>query len=252
MTPDLRASFFNQNWLRVQNGSGEAIPPHAVMRISEGSLSSGSAIITVAKPSTANLSKRHLVNGPFSIAAASTSEGVATFLGEGGAVMVTGTPTLGSTCGPVNGQWHVSSSGSGFTIIGTTTATSGGNTVILAQQGETPSAFFRGVVDGEINKGSTGSVKRYQPGTSTLTSPLITDTVTSDLSKVADGKLVHYAFNGNVLYITAVEKTETAVIQDFGLNSGATAVEADIITAQLETTSSSSTTGKIAVDECEE
>ena len=65
--------------------------------------------------------------------------------------------------------------------------------------------FHRGVTNGTNTKGSFGNVDRYQAGTTTLTSPLVTDVVYNDFATVATAKKVAYLKDGAKFYIIAAE-----------------------------------------------
>ena len=196
---DRSAPFFRKGWVRVQNGSGEEIPPHAVMRISSGDIVDGEMVIVVGKPDTADLGKKHLVNGPFLIGIDPTDEGYATFLTDGGPVMVSGSPSTGDEWGPVDGQWHIATGGSGFHIIGGS-GTSAGNSIILAQQDKSEGSFefHRGVTDGAITKGTSGTVSRYTEGTTSDSGT--NDTVQNEIANIGSGKVIYYVKSGSNYY----------------------------------------------------
>ena len=196
---DPLAPFFRRGWVRVLNGSGVEIPSHAVMRITGGSFVDNEMVITVAQPNTANLGNKHLVNGPFLIGSRSNDEGYATFLSDGGPVIVSGSPSAGDEWGPVDGQWYIATGGTGFHIIGGSGA-SGGNTVTLAQQDLAADSleFHRGLTDAAINKGSSGTVSRYTAGTTSDSGT--NDTVVNEIANIAISKKIYYIKSGANYY----------------------------------------------------
>lgn len=195
---DPLAPFFRRGWVRVKNGSSEEIPAHAVLRIISGTFTDNEMVLTVGKPNTAGLGKKHLVNGPFQIGASSTSEQPATFLSDGGPVMVSGSPSVGSEWGPVDGQWYIATGGVGFQIVGAAGSTSGGNTVCIAQQDSTTFEFHRGITDAAITKGSSGTVSRYTAGTTSDSG--INDTVSNEIASIAISKKIYYIKSGGTFY----------------------------------------------------
>lgn len=72
--------------------------------------------------------------------------------------------------------------------------------VELAPQGL---EIHRGITLGVLNKGSSASVTRYLPGTTTDSG--ITDTVNNELANVGSGKVIYYARDGANLYVFAAE-----------------------------------------------
>lgn len=66
-----------------------------------------------------------------------------------------------------------------------------------------PPKLHRGVTDGAIAKGASGTVSRYTPGTTTDSGT--NDTMYNELIDVGSGKVVHYMRNGDKLYMIAVE-----------------------------------------------
>ena len=114
------------------NGSGEAIPSHAVMRITNWSAASGRRIYNVAKPDS-TYRWRYLVNNFGTVAIGANGKG--RFLSEGGLVYInSGTPALNEIWRPTASQWYLTQHGPGFLVNGAGTATSGGVTVIDAAQ----------------------------------------------------------------------------------------------------------------------
>lgn len=105
--------------------------------------------------------------------------------------------------------------------------------------------IYRGITAAGITKGAAGNVTRYKPGTTEASS--FTDSVISEHSTILTGKKVSYFKDGDNLYILSVEKTEVAVVVDFRLKSGNTQVEAQTVTVQLETTTASAWSDKIAL-----
>lgn len=65
--------------------------------------------------------------------------------------------------------------------------------------------IYRGRTSGRINKGDSGSVTRFIAGTSTPDDPPQTDNVYNDYIDIGDDKIVHYAPDGDRLYLFAVE-----------------------------------------------
>lgn len=195
MIPDFRAPFFRLSWVRVLNGSGEVIPPHAVMRIISGSITDEEMVFQVGQPETASLDQVHLVNGPGQI----YNDGWATFLADGGIAKVSGTPSINDEIGPSNASWALASGGSGFKVVGDPT-TSNGIDVVLAVQVATPSSFefHRGVTDGAISKGGSGTVSRYNAGTTTDSG--IDDTVNNEIANIGAGKVIYYVLSGGNYY----------------------------------------------------
>src|SRR5262245_11575096 len=129
----IRTPFFRKGWVRYINGSGETIPAHAVMRITNWDLVNGEVVYNVAKPDS-TYRWRYLVNGPISVGSDSTHEGYGTFLGDGGLVYCSGTPAVNQMWYPTPSQWYLSQHGPGFLVAGANTETSGGVTVLCAVQ----------------------------------------------------------------------------------------------------------------------
>lgn len=137
---DFRAPFFRKNWVRFVNSAGETIPSHAIMRVTNCTVTNGEMIYTVAKPD-GTYRWRYLVNSCIAVGSGSAHEGWGTFLDEGGpAYYSSGTPALNEMWGPTSGQWYLTQHRPGFLISGAGTSTSGGVNVLFTKQ----------VVPGEI------------------------------------------------------------------------------------------------------
>jgi hypothetical protein len=65
--------------------------------------------------------------------------------------------------------------------------------------------FHRGVTQGALNKGSSATVHRYDPGTTTLASPTQADTVYNDSANIATNKKIGYLQNGDKMYVVVAE-----------------------------------------------
>lgn len=134
ISADLRRALFHKWPIRVRNSSGVVAPPGACMRIASAVAVDGELVFTCAKPN-ATQQNRYLVNGPFEIGTGSSDEGIASALADPGYVMYdTGSPAVNEEWGPEDGEWALTTSGTGFTISGGTT-TLAGNTVVSAVQG---------------------------------------------------------------------------------------------------------------------
>jgi hypothetical protein len=130
----LRSPFFRKPWVRFLNGAGEAIPPFAVMRITNWTISNGERIYNIAKPD-ATFRWRYLVNGPIAVGSDATHEGWGTFLSEGGLVYFgSGTPAEGEHWGVTSGQWYLTQHRPGFKVSGAGTYTFNSKTMLDAVQ----------------------------------------------------------------------------------------------------------------------
>jgi len=132
---DLRWVMVRDRWpLRVKNASGEAIPPHSVLRVTNWSNSNNEILYTVAKPD-ATYRWQYLVSGPFEIGSGSANEGLATFLSSGALVYFnSGTPAYGQRWGPTPSQWYLTQHGPGFHVQGANTTTFNSKNLLVAVQ----------------------------------------------------------------------------------------------------------------------
>ena len=132
---DHRWTMVRDRWpLRVKNSSGETIPPHSVLRITNWSNSNNEVLYTVAKPD-ATYRWQYLVSGPFAIGSGSSDEGLASFLSNGGPVYYnSGTPAYGERWGPTSGQWYLTQHRPGFHVQGATTTSFNSKNILVATQ----------------------------------------------------------------------------------------------------------------------
>lgn len=132
---DLRWQMVRDRWpLRVKNSSGEVIPPHSVLRVTNWANSDNEILYTVAKPD-ATYRWQYLVSGPFAIGAGSSAEGLATFLSSGGLVYYnSGTPAYGERWGPTASQWYLTQHRPGFHVQGAGTTTFNSKNLLCAVQ----------------------------------------------------------------------------------------------------------------------
>lgn len=156
---DLRWQMLRDRWpIRFKNPTGEEIPPYAVMKVSNWTESDNEILCSVSKPDT-TFQRRYLVNGPFAVGTGSDNEGVASFLGRGGPVYISGTPTDNEEWGATSGQWYLSQHRPGFIISGSNTETHNGKTIALAIQFVAQVVY--GKADAAIAKNASGTVRVY-------------------------------------------------------------------------------------------
>jgi hypothetical protein len=116
------------------NNSGESIPPHSVLRITNWSIEDNEILYTVTKPD-ATYRWQYLVSGPFAIGEEDGDEGLATFLSSGGPVYYnTGTPAYGQRWGPTPSQWYLTQHAPGFHVQGAKTTTFNSKNLLVAVQ----------------------------------------------------------------------------------------------------------------------
>lgn len=132
---DQRWPMLRARWpLRFKNGSGEAIPPFAVMRVTNWSKSNNEILYAVAKPD-ATYRWQYMVNGPFTVGSGSSNEGIGTYLSSAGMVYFgSGTPAYGERWGPTVSQWYLTQHRPGFIVQGATTETFNSKTLLCAVQ----------------------------------------------------------------------------------------------------------------------
>ena len=142
----------------VKNGSGEEVPPCAVMRITSVDLVDGRIEYTIGKPDS-TFRREYLVNSPMAIANASSAEGYAGKLHDGGLVYYnTGTPALDELWGATSGQWYLTQHRAGFKVTAKTTTFNSKNLVIAS--GYMVDQVL-GKPNGTINLNSAGQVNIY-------------------------------------------------------------------------------------------
>lgn len=157
---DRRWEILRARWpIRVKNSSGEAVPPFAVMRITSWTKTNNEIVYTIGKPNT-TFYRRYLVNGPITIGAASGSEGIATFLDQGGPVYFGGgSPGMDEEWGATSGQWYLTQHRPGFLVGGSTTETFNGKSLLVAKQYLVQMVY--GKADTAISLNSAGTVRVY-------------------------------------------------------------------------------------------
>lgn len=143
-----------------KNGSGEEIPPFAVMRITGIEIFDGRSVVMVDKPNTYGSQYLHYINGPIAVADGKCSTCTNAFPAL--AKYNTGSsPTVGKLWGPRNGSWELQEETGGFIVIGVS-ATTG-----LAVVGQSPMLAFTGRFDSDVSQGSTATVSVYWQGVDT-------------------------------------------------------------------------------------
>lgn len=146
--------FLMRGKVRVKNASGESVPHGAVMRVTTTTVVGNCIVATIDKPN-GTLQRSYLVNCGPKINAVTGSRGWGTRLFEDGLVLCTGTPTIGSECGPASGSWTLVQDYPGFLITGATQAV-GSNTCVVATQ--IANISFFGKVVSAVAKGDTNGV----------------------------------------------------------------------------------------------
>lgn len=195
---DFRDAMAHRWPIRVINGAGEDIPPFACLRITGSSELNGQTVYTVAKPNT-TFTRLYLVNGPFVIGTGSTDEGRASYLTNGGRVLYeSGTPAVGESWGPADGQWGLSKWRYGFTITGGTT-TEAGNSAVAAQQFPVNEFLCKSNANISAN-GGTGAVSVYD-GNATDTSMDVSDCVNRTGLQFDSGKWGKATWLGGKWYL---------------------------------------------------
>lgn len=105
-----------ENPIQFRNDSGEAIPPHAIMRITgaEGVPVGKKLIVVVDKPDSSDA--QYLINGPHKVRDGKTGRGR---FHSPMVIAFTGTdPVAGDAVGPSSGSWLISTSGRGYVALG--------------------------------------------------------------------------------------------------------------------------------------
>lgn len=158
---DFRAPFFRHPWVRFLNGSGEAIPPYAVMRITNVTSTASDLIYNVAKPD-GTYRWRYLVNGPIACGSEATHEGLGTFLSEGGLVYFnSGTPAINEMWGPTSGQWYLTQHRPGFLVSGATTGTFNSKSFLAAVQVPPGEIRVQNDSGGAVTAGSSATMSVF-------------------------------------------------------------------------------------------
>lgn len=169
--------------VRFRNGSGEAIPPRAVMRVSGVERRLDRTNFIVAKPDN-TYSPLYLVNGRLAVSSGSKSYGFGSYLtdrpGKVLADLTTGTPSQGYRWGPTSGSWKIICGNQGFSIRFATTGVTptysnayvwatqdvirNKTTAFVNDSGETVPAF--GIMKMQNDFDNTGRMRITKPDTS--------------------------------------------------------------------------------------
>lgn len=255
MIPDLRASFYRQNWVRVKNASGAAIPPHSVvLRNGTVAVTDGEPVFSVIQPNSSSTQfsfDGYLVTGPFWIGADSDDEGIATELTTPGFVRYNGsTPTTGAVYGPKHGQLTLEQYYYGYLILGGSTTDVASNNVVVAKWIGVPSVLCK--TDAQSTKGGAGitcSVWAGAVGSEADTSMDITG-VGNLFASVGSGKYVWVTLNGGSPYITQTEKTVHTSLQNVRIKTGNTHIEGQDLDIFVDTVDTLAYTDQFAATEC--
>lgn len=114
------AVFAPNERVRFRNDHTSEVPAFAVMRVTGATKLLGESVVTIARPNT-SFNRLYLVNTETRVAANGTGWG--TWLFDAGRVLYeSGTPAVGESWGPADGQWSLKKWRYGFTIIGNNTA----------------------------------------------------------------------------------------------------------------------------------
>lgn len=192
------APFMRKPWVRFRNDNSGTIPPFGVMRITGTTTINNEIVYTVDQPNT-TFYRIYLVNGPKAVHTGKA--GMATFLWNGGYVLVEATAALGESWGPATGQWTLKKWRYGFTPMGASKAL-GSYTVVAAVQ--SPVNHVWGQTDGAVNKGSSGTVEVYDGNDAQITSTNLSS-VKNKYGNVADNKKVSVEWLGGSWYMKAAE-----------------------------------------------
>jgi hypothetical protein len=108
------------------NGSGETIPPYAVMRLTTPTTVDGEMLVTATKPSSTS-QRLYLVNGQDAVEDSATARGWGTWVWDSDWVLydTTDTPTVGDEWGAKEGEWKLFKNRTGFLATGQYDATEG-------------------------------------------------------------------------------------------------------------------------------
>lgn len=191
--------------VQFRNGSGETIPPYAVMRVTNTESRMGLPLYVVNKPSS-SFQRFYLVNGSQRVGDTSTALGYGTWLNDASWVLydtADGTPVFGQVWGPVDGSWKLRRHYYGFHILGNTnTSTSGSERVIALQQ---MVMNVIGKTDSSISKGSSGIVSMWKGDRSADTSIDISSVANPFATSIASGKWVRVVWDAETPSATAAE-----------------------------------------------
>lgn len=143
--------------LSFKNTSGEDVPPGAAMEIKDVLFEENEIVLEIKKPTTSGISKNIIVfNGAFQVPNNGGGRARASQILVAG---VTGSPSLGDTIGPVDGQWLMSSSGSGYKYLKSATATMDNGAVVLALGGGGSSEEYVYEITGSFVAGTPSTAK---------------------------------------------------------------------------------------------
>jgi hypothetical protein len=101
------------------------------------------------------------------------------------------------------GEYVLQSAASGPIRILSNPAGGTGEKTCAVLLGSESVAIHRGITDEDLDKGTTATVSRYNPGTTTDST--IDDEVTNELADVGTGKVVYYFEQGGNKYVFAAE-----------------------------------------------
>jgi hypothetical protein len=108
--------------------------------------------------------------------------------------------------------------------------------------------IYRGITDGQLNKASTGNVKRYNDGTDTESGP--TDSVKNDLASVKTGKIVLYIRLGSNFYLLNSEKVSHTALSNIRIKTGNAQIEAEDLEIFADSVDSLAYADKIPLTAC--
>jgi hypothetical protein len=184
----------------VRNDSGETIPAHGVMRVTDVVDEDGVEIHEVAKPNN-DFKSRYLVNTDSPIAA--DKSGFGTWLSESGKVLYNasaGTPAVDEEWGAKSGQWSLEKYRPGFLVTG-------GNDT----EATTTRAWQRivtdliGKADANISSNSTGTVSVFMGAGGSEAATEYDLTCRARFAAVTGSKLAAIALRNGIWYVGRLE-----------------------------------------------
>ena len=177
-----------------KNTAEDTIPAYGLIRIT-GTIAVGNAkLLAGAKPNTYGSQYMHYVNGPKAVTAGSIGrcrddDSVRALYDD-----ADGTPAAGERWGPRAATYKLKKNTGGWMIEGDADTTA--KTVLVRR---VPFLRFRGVADGAISKGSSGTVSIYYgTGGSYTDSTVNMSSVLAELGAVGSGKIVYCTWEGDI------------------------------------------------------
>jgi hypothetical protein len=236
----------NYGKIAFRNDSGEAVPAHAVMRVTGMATVERKNLFTISKPNT-TFGRLYLVNGPTGVAIG--KRGWGTWLWHADHVLydTANTPAYGESWGPQNNTWTIKKNHVGFLIAGGNTGT-GAASRTIAMQELTTAAF--GKADAAIASGASGTVRVYggTQGSEVDTSQTIPSCWNEGAALVDEADLKVRWLHGNP-YIEQFTGGSTEIyrgVTDAAIAKGASGTVSRYTAAGVDTTTNDTVTNLFA------